>query len=266
MTKFEITFHKGNSDIYSANIAIAKSAEQATAYYTAEGYEVIGCNEFHGMIKPGQPITEIPEDWEPETEESTEETENTDNGAYLDLITSTEKQGTRTLYHIGDRFTIEAMTVTHDLNNAHDLMNLWQKHGYITEKLTSHISIETYYTDEAGCWGKYNITEKTSDDGKRRVINFDYLREATPENELELVAECIKLAVEDNALDLPILTKQNAKVGGIYAFAGGSLIVQRIYRLTEEEAQECDYMYLDRVTTTAGDFALTGSDIYKKAI
>ena len=186
---------------------------------------------------------------------------------YLDLITSTEKQGTRTLYHVGDRFTVETMTVAHDLKDRHDLMNLWKKGGFIQKALATHIVIDTYYYDDEGnCWGKYNVTVKSSKDGKLRLLDMDYLREATPENELELVAECIKLAVEDNALDLPILTKQNAKVGGIYAFAGGSLIVQRIYRLTEEEAQECDYMYLDRVTTTAGDFALTGSDIYKKAI
>lgn len=263
MTKFEITFRKGNSDIYSANIVIAKSAEQATAYYTAEGYEVIGCSEFHGMIKPGQPITEIPEDWEPETEE----TENTDNSTYLDLVTSIEKQGTRTLYHVGDRFTVETMTVTHDLKDRHDLMNLWKKGGFIQKALPTHIAIDTYYYDNEGnCWGKYNVTVKSSEDGKLRLLDMDYLREATPENELELVAECIRLAVEDNALDLPLLTKQNAKVGGIYSFGNDYIVVQRIYRLTEEEAQERDCMYLDRVTTTAGDFALTGSDIYKKAI
>ena len=48
---------------------------------------------------------------------------------YLDLITSTEKQGTRTLYHVGDRFTAETMTVAHDLKDRHDLMNLWKKGG-----------------------------------------------------------------------------------------------------------------------------------------
>lgn len=262
MTKFEITFRKGNSDIYSANIAIAKSAEQATAYYTAEGYEVIGCTEFAGMIKPGQPITEIPENWEPETEE----TENTDNGAYLDLVTSIEKQGTRTLYHVGNRFTVETMTVEHDLKDRHDLMNHWVKAGFIKKALATHIAVDTYYYDNEGnCWGKYNATVKAA--GNLRILDVDYIKEATPENELELVAECIRLAVEDNALDLPILTKQNAKVGGIYAFAGGSLIVQRIYRLTEQEAEDMGCMYLDRVTTTAGDFALGGSDIhYKKAI
>lgn len=197
MKKFEITFRKGNSDIYSVNIAIAKSADQATAYYTAKGYEVIGCCEFSGMIKPGQPITEIPEEWEPETEEA----ENTDNSAYLDLVTSIEKQGTRTLYHIGKNFIVEASRCECDLKSPRALMNIWKKRGYIAEALPSHIVIDTYYTDKEGnCWGLYNITEKNSEDGKRRVLNFDYLREATPENELELVAECIRLAAEAGAI------------------------------------------------------------------
>ena len=183
----------------------------------------------------------------------------------LSLITSTERQGMRTLYHVGSRFTVEATTVEHDLSSARDLMNIWKKAGYISKALPSHIAIDTYYTDNDGnCWGYYNITVKPSDDGKRRVIDFDYLREATPENELELVAECIRLAVEDNALELPLLSKQNARVGGYYAFAGGFQIVQKIYRITEEEAEENELMYLDRVTTTAGDFALVGSDIYRR--
>ncbi len=119
----------------------------------------------------------------------------------LSLITSTEKQGTRTLYHVGSRFTVEAMTVEHDLSRARDLMNIWKKAGYISKALPSHIAIYTYYTDNDGnCWGYYNITVKRSEDGKRRVIDFDYLREATPENEFELVAECIRLAVRAKAI------------------------------------------------------------------
>ena len=59
----------------------------------------------------------------------------------------------------------------------------------------------------------------------------------------------------------PTLTKENAKVGQYYAFAGGYTIVQRIYRISEEYARENELCYLDRVTTTTGDFALPGSDI-----
>lgn len=79
MKTYEITYSNGN-DIYSANLVIAESAEQATAYYTAKGREVIGCTETMSRPKPGQPVVTVPEGWtapaaEPETE--TAETEQT---------------------------------------------------------------------------------------------------------------------------------------------------------------------------------------------
>ena len=58
MKKFEITFHKPGSDIFSANIiqTATKSAEDVKDYYTFKGYEVAGVSEFYGLIKPGQPV------------------------------------------------------------------------------------------------------------------------------------------------------------------------------------------------------------------
>lgn len=72
MKTYEITYSNGGG-IYSANLVIAESAEQATAYYTAEGHEVIGCTETMSRPKPGQPVVTVPEGWtapaaEPETE------------------------------------------------------------------------------------------------------------------------------------------------------------------------------------------------------
>lgn len=77
MQTYEITYSNGNG-IYSANLVIAESAEQATAYYTAEGREVIGCTEAVNRPKPGQPVVTVPEGWttpaaEPETETETAE-------------------------------------------------------------------------------------------------------------------------------------------------------------------------------------------------
>lgn len=116
---------------------------------------------------------------------------------YMALVTSTETQGTRTLYHIGSRFIVETVKVEADLKRKNSLMNLWKKAGVIKKTLPSYISISTYYTDECGvCFSRYNVTAKPRDDGRGMVINFDYLREATPENERELVAECIRLMVE----------------------------------------------------------------------
>lgn len=37
------------------------------------------------------------------------------------------------------------------------------------------------------------IWTKKAEDGRRRVINFDYLREWTQDNINELVAECIRM-------------------------------------------------------------------------
>ena len=76
MKTYEITYSNGN-DIYSANLVIAESAEQATAYYTAKGREVIGCTETMSRPKPGQPVVTVPEGWtapaaETETAETTE--------------------------------------------------------------------------------------------------------------------------------------------------------------------------------------------------
>ena len=79
MKTYEITYSNG-SGIYSANLVIAENAEQATAYYTAEGREVIGCTETMSRPKPGQPVVTVPEGWtapaaEPEATEATEATE-----------------------------------------------------------------------------------------------------------------------------------------------------------------------------------------------
>lgn len=121
---------------------------------------------------------------------------------YLARVTDIEPiaGSKRTYYHVGESFLVEVTRCEHDLKDKNCLMRLWKKYGYISEVLPSYIAIDTYYRDADGCHGLYNITEKDSDDGKRREINFDYLREATDENELELVAECIRLAVRAGAI------------------------------------------------------------------
>lgn len=118
---------------------------------------------------------------------------------YFRFVTKIEDVAdTRTMYHIGDRFIIEVSRIFPDLKNPDSLMNIWKKWGYIPAVLPSYLVVRTYFTDISGnCWGWYNITEKTSEGGKRRVIDFDYLLEATPENEKRLVAECIRMREMD---------------------------------------------------------------------
>lgn len=71
---------------------------------------------------------------------------------------------------------------------------LWYKAGYTDKILDTYLCVHTYCTDsEGGCSGKYNPQEKRSDDGKRNVINFDWLFENTEENKQKLINEVIRL-------------------------------------------------------------------------
>ena len=96
MKTYEITYSNGN-DIYSANLVIAESAEQATAYYTAKGREVIGCDETMSRPKPGQPVVTVPEGWtappaETETAETAETTETTETTTAAEPETETTER------------------------------------------------------------------------------------------------------------------------------------------------------------------------------
>lgn len=80
MKTYEITYSNGDN-IYSANLVIAESAEQATAYYTAEGREVIGCTETMSRPKPGQPVVTVPEGWTAPAAETAETAETAEQTA-----------------------------------------------------------------------------------------------------------------------------------------------------------------------------------------
>ena len=69
---------------------------------------------------------------------------------------------------------------------------LWHKNGWTDKVMESYINCHTYVHDsEGGCYGSYNVTEKY--DGKRNVINFDWLLEDTEENRKKIIEACIKL-------------------------------------------------------------------------
>lgn len=86
-----------------------------------------------------------------------------------------------------------------------------------------------------------------------------------------LLTEGLHFLVEDEYDELPVLNKENAKVGACYQFPGGYIEVLDIYRLDEETAKERDLYHLDRVAymqhakwgTALGGCALPGSDIRK---
>ena len=119
---------------------------------------------------------------------------------YLQFVTKSvdEFTGAITFTSLDGNFQIFAHKCEHDLRYKHDLMNLWKKHGFISETLPTHICIDTYYTDcNNNCYGWYNITHKRSEDGKRTVVNFAYLREWNDDNIAELVAECLRMREMD---------------------------------------------------------------------
>lgn len=93
----------------------------------------------------------------------------------------------------GETLVIE-ITKCENWGSKNSLPNLWYKHGFIDRVLETYWSIETYVRDtEGGCWGAYNPQTKLSDDGKRNVINFDWMFEATEETKEKLINEVFRL-------------------------------------------------------------------------
>jgi hypothetical protein len=93
----------------------------------------------------------------------------------------------------GEKITVELSKCSNPhCNNS--LPNLWFKHGYVDRVLETYWSVETYVTDtEGACWGRYNPQTKLSKDGKRVVINFDWMFEATEENKENILNEVYRL-------------------------------------------------------------------------
>lgn len=107
--------------------------------------------------------------------------------------------GTRTLYSFaepntkGERIQFE-LTACHNPGGKDSLPYLWKKHKFIDRVLETWWNLQVYVTNENGCFGRYNPTVKLSEDGKRQVINFDWMLEATEENKQKLIDEVYRLA------------------------------------------------------------------------
>lgn len=106
---------------------------------------------------------------------------------HLTKIYITEKNGK------DESLMIELSECTNP-GGKNSLPYLWHKAGYTDKILDTYLCIHTYCTDsEGGCFGRYNPQEKRSDDGKRNVINFDWMFENTEENKQKLINEVIRL-------------------------------------------------------------------------
>ena len=77
-----------------------------------------------------------------------------------------------------------------------------------------------------------------------------------------LYTEGVHFIVDGDYTHLPVLDKSNAEEGLAYQSCGSYQVVSKLYRITEAYAAENELIYLDRVTTSEGDFALPGSDVY----
>lgn len=112
--------------------------------------------------------------------------------------------------------------------------------------------------DYKGIWEDYH-GDHPEWKGRRVVMGGCITKDP---NELgKLLIEGVHFLVEGDYGHLPTLSKENAKAGEYYRMANGCILVHRIYRLSEEEARAKEIVYLDRVETDIGDFAVAWSDM-----
>ena len=122
-----------------------------------------------------------------------------------------------------------------------------------------HISKAEFDRIGADYKGVYMDYQGTHPQRKGRRVAF------LPGHGTTLYTEGIHFIVDGDYSHLPILCKANAEESAAYQFGGGVLYVKRIYRISEEYASENSLLYLDRAETSAGDFALPGSDTISAA-
>jgi hypothetical protein len=80
-----------------------------------------------------------------------------------------------------------------DNNNKWFLPRRWFKNGWIAEELPSYWSIDTYvHKPDGSCIRDYDPTIKRSDDGKRFVLNFDWVLPATADNLGRILSEVLR--------------------------------------------------------------------------
>lgn len=65
-----------------------------------------------------------------------------------------------------------------------------------------------------------------------------------------LLTEGVHFLVEDDYEHLPVVCKANALKGAAYQFAGGYMVIDNIYQISEEYAKEHDLLYRDRIEFT----------------
>lgn len=96
-------------------------------------------------------------------------------------FTEKNKKGETLVVEISETFVDNSL-------KSDTLPKLWKNHGFTNKLYNSYLNVNCYVTDKNGtCWGRYNPTEKLAEDGKRNVINFDYMLEVSEENKKYLL-------------------------------------------------------------------------------
>ena len=91
----------------------------------------------------------------------------------------------------GERLVIE-VNCCYNTKTKRSLPVLWFKNGWTDKLILNYWSVRHYVYDKDGnCYGKYDFV-KLSEDGKSRVIDFDWIFEATTENLEKLVKESLR--------------------------------------------------------------------------
>lgn len=97
----------------------------------------------------------------------------------------------------GESIIIEISRSVYENENKNSLPNLWKKHGYTTHLYNTALWIDCEVRDKDGnSYRKYEPTSKLSEDKKRYVVNFEWLFEATEENEKKLLNETVRRFME----------------------------------------------------------------------
>lgn len=87
----------------------------------------------------------------------------------------------------GESIAVE-LSLCEDFGGKNSLPKEWHRLGYTSEVLSDYWGITVYVTDKDGnCWGRYNPTSKHN--GKRPVIDFEYMMRATRANAFKLFKE-----------------------------------------------------------------------------
>lgn len=97
----------------------------------------------------------------------------------------------------GETVCVDITACHSDNSYKNSLPNIWYRHGFISYVLPSYWSVDVYVYDERGCWGRYNPTTKLHENGKRMVLDFDWMLPATNENRDKILAEIIRRANEE---------------------------------------------------------------------